>query len=1454
MYGLADPQRRFKPTPPPVILPSSHYFVLKRSRRSVAVEKRRRLAQCGDIHPNPGPNPPKLNLKWKTGPPNIRPTSLRPPAASSKGPLPKPPPPAVAKPPDIRLMSLNITNLKNRLNILSQHDVEITCLQETALTEFNQYELNFQAQYQKYLGDRRLLWGPPQPGKVYHEAAAPNTAQRGGVGILVKKNFMAVKDLSPLVGEAPTTRRVHAKVALDKGSSWLHIFTLYCDVHSKAEREDLLSNTFYKICRRLGDVPIIVTGDFNTSVQDSPTLTRLTSPSSSWVDVSSHFSNGSPPATYVTATANTRPDYIFANTIAMHGLTGCRTVDVQAPSHRALIATLNIPLFRQTTYRYSIPREIPDKPRSLPAPPATDIMPTLVRYKQINDLDGAFLALSACCEKYLLWGTRQLSDRGYHGRGAVTPPSAHMIVAPCKSTSLGATTTRFLTLDNLRIGANAFLHRLEGIPHLAPLPHELQKAWKNLVKKAFKMNILSDSDPTWPGSERASTVVYDVLGKVKQQQHDLNIAAKMYRDRKSRAANNAEFHSHRKSLTSFLKNSTSEPACVVRTPDGLLSASVNDMDRAFREAWNPIFRMYDDAPEPTFEPFMQAFGSHIVHHPMTLGNISVDELRKVLAKKKGQGCAGTDGWRLCEIARLPDHLLAGFAFLYDWIEAEGRWPRAVLTALISMLPKSSSDDPLDHRPITVTSAFYRLWACVRLPHIMKWQEGWIDLTQFGFRTGYGVDDLLLDLSSQVEEALLKGPPLYGISIDFKKCFDSVPHEVTFTLMEKLGLSPLVLKPIIGIYRNLQRRLRFPLGVGSSFQTTNGILQGCPISPVFINALIATVTKECRSSVDGTIPLSYADDLYFISRISEGALQRSMLILDKFCSLSGFAIHFGKTKFFCTLKGRFGKVHMRGHRFETVDKHRVLGVNIRFHRFDKSACHDDLRVDNVLPMVERLQHTNLNLYRRATLITECILPSALYGCLYAPPSRSRVDKLKKATISCLWGPDHPMRSVDALLGVAFRGHTHEPFSAINFRIMTTVHRVLNKTPSLRDRFQTICDAYIGAKTLPQGPIGVISAQLQSLGSNWNGFVQHIVPLAKEQAAHEIRALSKNALRRDLQKHRPSYQGLTDIDEKRTNALHTSMGSNNVLKARRVLNIIVGAVFPFHPSVTNEQVGSLVRCLGCDHLADVSEHTTALLDHTLWSCPAHDSIRKSSNIRASLLAEQSEWPQCTRLHGIITKSSKLRHYKELQLMLAEIGGNLRSLFAQKQSRDCAAHMWRRDIPVGPLLLPKTYRWYKEHGLPKTYGEQLMVGVIAWLGALRWGKTGPQVSKVELAIDFMATTGLELDAGKDVTAAARKLGYILAALDRIHARHCETPLIPAEHVASVHSLRTIGITGHQIRGYATRPTFASDTTVNILEKQLFPHCCVFNTLNGFIPKFENCRLNKERKHNAQLGSIVR
>ena len=118
---------------------------------------------------------------------------------------------------------------------------------------------------------------------------------------------------------------------------------------------------------------------------------------------------------------------------------------------------------------------------------------------------------------------------------------------------------------------------------------------------------------------------------------------------------------------------------------------------------------------------------------------------------------------------------------------------------------------------------------------------------------------------KIEHALLTGGSIGGVSLDYTKCFDRVPHEVMLRLVSEMGLPLLLVRPIRAMYQGLRRRFRVGASVGQAFLSTNGILQGCPLSVVLFNALASVWLEAISCEVRDALPHAYADDVGAILR-------------------------------------------------------------------------------------------------------------------------------------------------------------------------------------------------------------------------------------------------------------------------------------------------------------------------------------------------------------------------------------------------------------------------------------------------------------------------------------------------------------------------------------------------------------------------------------------------------------
>ena len=165
---------------------------------------------------------------------------------------------------------------------------------------------------------------------------------------------------------------------------------------------------------------------------------------------------------------------------------------------------------------------------------------------------------------------------------------------------------------------------------------------------------------------------------------------------------------------------------------------------------------------------------------MTIEDTTATRLKGILAKMRHSQAMGAEGWRVAEVRRLPIPLLSCLATSLHKVERLGKWPPSLEWAMVSLIPKGTEISLADFRPISVMNVIYRLWAAVGLEDVLHWQEAWINKAQQGAHKLHGTQDVVWPLALRVDHAFLMGKPLYGIGLDYQKCFDSLPQSSATT--------------------------------------------------------------------------------------------------------------------------------------------------------------------------------------------------------------------------------------------------------------------------------------------------------------------------------------------------------------------------------------------------------------------------------------------------------------------------------------------------------------------------------------------------------------------------------------------------------------------------------------------------------------------------------------------------
>lgn len=294
-------------------------------------------------------------------------------------------------------------------------------------------------------------------------------------------------------------------------------------------------------------------------------------------------------------------------------------------------------------------------------------------------------------------------------------------------------------------------------------------------------------------------------------------------------------------------------------------------------------------------------------HPFLDAPITHAELKSNLKKLKNAKAPGIDNIGNEFYKNLPPNWILYLEVMFNKILVSKKTPAAWSCAALTMLhKKGDKQDPANYRGIALISCVTKLFTQILKCRIQAWAEGndILPECQAGFRAGRSCLDQIFTLQCAVQMQLrLKGRKVYGLFVDFKRAFDSVPHGKLWHKLSNLGLSTNLVLLLKNLYDGASACVRVEGELSDSFGVTEGVLQGETLSPLLFILYLADIEQFLRTrglegvNVDGVndiMLLMYADDLIVLSH-SRVDLRRKLCALQEFCQSTGLEVNTSKTK-------------------------------------------------------------------------------------------------------------------------------------------------------------------------------------------------------------------------------------------------------------------------------------------------------------------------------------------------------------------------------------------------------------------------------------------------------------------------------------------------------------------------------------------------------------------------------
>ena len=322
------------------------------------------------------------------------------------------------------------------------------------------------------------------------------------------------------------------------------------------------------------------------------------------------------------------------------------------------------------------------------------------------------------------------------------------------------------------------------------------------------------------------------------------------------------------------------------------------------------------------------------------------------------------------------------------------WKRGNITPIYK---KGRKDDPLNYRPISLTSVLCKLLEKIIRKRIVDHLDSnnIISSHQHGFRHRKSCLTALLEYFEDISQYLDEGTPCDSVYLDCQKAFDTVPIKRLILKLDSVGIRGKVLKWISEFLTNREQRVLLRGQASEWAHVISGVSQGSVLGPV----LFLVYINDIVSNIDSTIKL-FADDakMYRTIKTQEDSytLLQDLKTLEEwskkwllqFNSSKCKILHFGQNnpKYQYSLNGRPLEI-------STLEKD--LGVNVSdSFKFSTHITKIAAKANGILGRIKRT-FTYLDVENVRLLYTSMVRPHLEYAVQsWSPHLKKDIETLEK----------------------------------------------------------------------------------------------------------------------------------------------------------------------------------------------------------------------------------------------------------------------------------------------------------------------------------------------------------------------------------------------------------------------------------------------------------------------------
>ena len=408
---------------------------------------------------------------------------------------------------------------------------------------------------------------------------------------------------------------------------------------------------------------------------------------------------------------------------------------------------------------------------------------------------------------------------------------------------------------------------------------------------------------------------------------------------------------------------------------------------------------------------------------------------------------------------------------------QGMWERAYIpkgwreATVVSVSKKGDLKRDLtrvdNYRGISLIAVALKVLCSIIIDRITRSLEdrGLLCREQAGFRSREECAGQVITLYETVRRRQLEGLPTFAAFVDFRKAYDTVPHNALLRKLDGLGVRGKTLDFIRALYGCSEARVRVGHHLSSSFPLKRGVRQGCPMSPMLFNVFINDILRHNGDngvSIPGVANeklsgLLFADDLVLLAP-TVGKLRAAMRKTEEWAhrwEMQIGAPKCGVTVFHSDVNQQRGQEWLlQGQPVPVVESYTYLGIELN-HRMDLRATSAAItaRTRKALWSIKpALTNRSIPFETRVLMLKALILPIASMGGELLGMKQQLANQrqqLVSQAVSWIYSGDRAGRGVMAVPAASLDLDL-PPLSAIIFGAIMSGRRARSwaKFPTLR----------------------------------------------------------------------------------------------------------------------------------------------------------------------------------------------------------------------------------------------------------------------------------------------------------------------------------------------------------------------------------------------------------------------